>query len=60
MAERFCDPLFEKVGALTITGWAMWMEFFAMECNVQTEAQSRDKQVNDMVSYFESKGGHAI
>jgi len=55
MAERFADPLFEKVGKLTVEGWIMWMEFFNMEATPEPEPPT-----NDMIKYFESKGAHVF
>ena len=55
MAERFADPLFEKVGKLTVEGWIMWMEFFNMEATPEPEAPT-----NDMIKFFESKGAQVF
>jgi hypothetical protein len=57
MAERFSDPLFEKVGELSIVGWIAWMEYFEMESVPETENET---QTNKLVEYFASKGGHML
>lgn len=55
MAERFSDPLFEKVGNLSIKGYCMWMEYFGMETKPEPQSQT-----NELIKYFESKGGHVF
>lgn len=57
MAERFSDPLFEKVGELSIMGWIAWLEYFEMESVPETENET---QTNKLVEYFASKGGHML
>lgn len=55
MAERFSDPLFEKVGNLSIKGWIAWIEFFAMVAIPEPEPP-----VNELVKHFESRGAHVF
>ena len=57
MAERFSDPLFEKVGELSIMGWIAWMEYFEMESSQEPKTES---ETNKLVEYFASKGGHML
>ena len=57
MAERFSDPLFEKVGKLSIVGYCMWMEYFDMESAPETELEM---QTNKLVEYFAAKGGYML
>ena len=57
MAERFSDPLFEKVGNLSIAGYCMWMEYFDMESSQEPETET---QTNKLVEYFAAKGGHML
>lgn len=57
MAERFSDPLFEKVGEMSIAGYCMWMEFFEMEYKQLPE---QEPNTNKLVEYFEAKGGHML
>ena len=53
MAERFADPLFEKIGALSVEGWIRWIEYFDME----TESEHvPEKPSNDIAEYFEGRG----
>lgn len=55
MAERFSDPLFEKVGELSIAGWVMWLEYFEMDSTPEPQTQT-----NELIEYFESRGGHVF
>lgn len=57
MAERFSDPLFEKVGKMSVEGWVMWMEYFDMESSQEHEQET---QINKLVEHFASKGGHML
>lgn len=57
MAERFSDPLFEKVGELSIMGWVAWMEYFSME---SAPEPVNETQANKLVEYFTAKGGHML
>lgn len=57
MAERFSDPLFEKVGELSMMGWVAWMEYFGMESAPETENETH---ADKLVEYFTSKGGHML
>ncbi|MHC1600240.1 MAG: hypothetical protein ACXQS5_05410 [Candidatus Methanospirareceae archaeon] len=57
MAERFSDPLFDKVGELSIMGWITWMEYFDMESAPETELET---QTNRLVEHFTSKGGYML
>ena len=57
MAERFSDPLFEKVGELSIMGWVAWMEYFNVESVPETENET---QADKLVEYFASKGAHVL
>lgn len=60
MAERFSDPLFEKVGNLSIKGWIAWIEFFAMEEESSIYARAKEQGTNELVKCFESKGGYVF
>jgi hypothetical protein len=57
MAERFSDPLFERVGKLSVMGWVTWMEYFEMETS---QDGTQEMQTNKLVEYFAGKGGHML
>lgn len=59
MAERFSDPLFEKVGELSIIGYCIWMEYFEMEEKSSPNTQP-EQQRNELIKYFEGRGGHVF
>lgn len=55
MAERFADPLFEKVSQLSIQGYCMWHEFFKMESSDEPVHPTEDA-VGGIIKDFEAKG----
>ena len=55
MAERFSDPLFEKVSKLSVEGWCMWMEYFETE-----DPPEPEHHPDGLIRYFESKGAHVF
>jgi hypothetical protein len=57
MAERFSDPLFERVGKLSVMGWLNCMEYFEMETS---QDGTQDMQTNILVEYFGGNGGHML
>ena len=57
MAERFSDPLFEKVGNLSIKGWIAWIEYFDMEATPEPE---QEQPANELIKHFESRGAHVF
>ena len=46
LAEKFGDPLLEKVPKLSVYGWKMWLAYFKM-VDKRGVVNSRQQQIDD-------------
>jgi len=59
MAERFSDPLFEKVGRLSVKGYCIWLEYFDME-DPHTDTIEPKSAVQRIKEEYEARGGYVF